>query len=217
VNAFKNSSIYLVTDDETKLVYARVASASVAAAVTLGILNSVVLALPVGIPHLKGRWDEHDFDKDLYKADFSPGSGLRFQKFPPELIRDDLLRNRKLAARRGYYIHSLEIRCEDQLARTAEYMPDNLAAFLHDELRDCDASRNVFATSIQEYADLSGIDPQAAFQELRLKLKSSGLVSLRTYALQQKFMMKMNACETEEEFGKVFAEFFDATFFKALA
>jgi hypothetical protein len=217
MNAFKEDSVYLVADDETRLVYAKVASASVANAVTLGILNSYVLALPVEIPHLKNNWDACDFDKDLYQAQFSVASGLRFVKFPEALIREDLLRNRRLASRRAYYIHSLEVRCRDQLVRTAEYIPDNLAAFLHDELRDCDPAQNVFARSVEEYAEISGIDAQAAWQELRLKLKSRGLVGVRTYALQQKFMMKMNACESEEDFANVFAEFFDAIFLKALA
>jgi hypothetical protein len=217
MNVFKEDSVYLVADDETRLVYARVRSASVASAVTLGILNSFVLRLPVEIPHLKKQWDEYDFDKELYQAEFSTATGVSFAKFPPELIREDLLKNRRLASKRGYYLHGLEVHCRDQLARTAEYMPDNLAAFLHDELRDCDPAHNAFARSIQEYAELSDIEPAAAWQELRLKLKSSGLVSLRTYALQQKFMMKMNACETEQDLDKVFAEFFQAVFFGALA
>jgi hypothetical protein len=210
-------SVYLVADDETRLVYARVASASVATAVTLGILNSYVLALPVAIPHLRNKWDGCDFEKELYQAEFSPVSGLSFVKFPDELMREDLLRNRALATSRAYYLHSLEVRCRDQLARTAEYLPDNLTAFLHDELRKCDPSKGVFARAIVEYAQLSEIEPAAACQELKLKLESCGLVSLRTYALQQKFMMKVNACEAEQDFEKVFAEFFEAIFHKALA
>ena len=46
VNALKDDTIYLVVDWETRLVYARVPSASVATAMTLGILNSQVLVLP---------------------------------------------------------------------------------------------------------------------------------------------------------------------------
>jgi hypothetical protein len=217
MNVFKEDSVYLVADDETRLVYARAPSASVATGVTLGILNSFVLRLPVEIPHLKNTWDAYDFDKDLYQAEFSSEIGVRFARFPDELLRADLLKNRKLASRRACYLHALEVHCRDQLARIAEFVPDNLTAFLHDELRNCNPSKNVFARSIEEYAALSEIEPAAACQELQLKLKSSGLVSLRTYALQQKFMMKMNACETEQDLDKVFAEFFQAIFYKALA
>ena len=217
MNVFKEDSIYLVLDDETRLVYARVPSASVANAVTLGILNSCVLMMPVELPHLRDQWDAYDFGKDLYQEELAIGRGPRFRKFPEELIREDLLRNRELVAKRAAYIHGLEIRCKSLLVRVMEYMPENLSAFLHDELRNCEPSSNLFAKSIEEYADLSGIDPAAAYQELQLKLRSSGLVSLRAYALQQKFVMKVNACETEQDFAKVTGEFMDATLYKALA
>jgi hypothetical protein len=131
------------------------------------------------------------------------------------LLREDLLRNRRLAAQRSRYLRSLEVYCRDHLARSGEYLPDNLTAFLHDELRSCDPSNGVFARSIEEYAEVSEIDPAAAYQELRLKLRSSGIVSLRTYAQHQKFMMKMNACESRDDLMKVFGQFMDAMYRRA--
>lgn len=211
----KEDSIYLVVDWETRLVYARVASASVATAMTLGILNSHVLALPADIPHLKDKWDEYDFGKKPYRFEYTSAEGYRFLEFPEERLHEDLLRKHGVASKRGHYLHSLETYCRNHLALTAEYVPDNLTAFLHDELRSCAPSENVFARSVQEYAQLSEIEPAAAYQELQLKLKSSGLVSLRNYALQQKYMMKLNACETEQEFDNVFTEFFEAMYDKA--
>jgi hypothetical protein len=210
----KKDSIYLVVDWETRLVYTRAPSASVAYALTLGLLNSYVVALLVEIPHPGDTWNEYDFAAELYQFEYT-ATGYRFLEFPKERIREDLLRKRELSARRGPCIHSLEIHCRNHLARTAEYLPDNLTAFLHDELRNCDASANVFAKSIEEYAELSAIEPAAACQELQLKLKSSGLVSLRAYALQQKYTTKLNACETEQDFNKVFTEFFEAVYHKA--
>jgi len=215
VNASGGEAIYLVVDWETRLVYARAPSASVATAMTLGILNSQVLALPADISHLKDKWDEYDFGRDLYRFEYTSAAGYRFPEFPKERLHEDLLRKHEVASKRCRYLHRLETYCRNHLALTAEWVPDNLSAFLHDELRTCDPAGGVFARSIQEYAELSAIEPAAAYQELQLKLTSSGLVSLRTYALQQKYMMKLNACQAEQDFEGVFAEFFEAVYHKA--
>jgi hypothetical protein len=207
----------LVADDETMLVYARAPSASVACAVTLGILNSRVITLPVPIPNLSARWDDCDFANELYQAQPPRGSPWHFVKFPPSLMREDLLRNRGLALKRAYHLHCLEVYCRNHLAHMTEYMPDNVAAYLREELCGCDLSSGRFAKSIEEYAEISGIDPAAACQELRLKLDSLALVGLRTYAQHQKFMLKMNGCETDAEFTGVFAEFLESMYYKAIA
>jgi hypothetical protein len=171
-----------------------------------------VISLPVELPYVKHRWDEHDFGKTLYQAQFSPAAGWHFRPFPDKLLREDLLRNRQLAVERGHHLRTLEVFCRDHLARSAEYMPEHLSAFLGEELRGCDPAHGVFTRSIEEYADVAGIDPAAAYQELRLKLRSNGLVAMRTYAQHQKFMMKMNACDNEEDFLKVFGQFMDAMY-----
>src|SRR5262245_55529615 len=116
-----NGAIYLVVDRETRLVYARAPSASVATAMTLGILNSHVLARPADIPHLQDKWEQYDFGKDLYRFEYTSADGYRFLEFPKERLHEDLLRKHSVASKRCRYHHSLEGHCRNHLALTAEY------------------------------------------------------------------------------------------------
>jgi hypothetical protein len=206
MNIYREDSLHLVADNETGLVYANARSATAATAVTLGILNSYTISLPVELLHRKCEWDAYDFNKNLYQAT----GRTTFREFPQELVTDDLLERRKLARRRGSYIYCLEVYCRNELNRVSEYMPEQLAAFVHDELNRCDPAANVYTKSIEEYAALQDIEPAVAYQELQLKLQSSGVVRLRNYALQQKFMMSLNACQSKKELDEVITEVFEA-------
>lgn len=217
MEALEDRCTYLVIDDETRLVYAKAPSATVAAAVALGILNSTVITLPTAIPHLARKWAALDFAKDLYRVEFRRGEGWAFAPFPAEMAREDLLRNHALAAKRAYHQQALEVYCRSQLARVSTYLPENLSAFLHDELRACDPARGRFAQAIEEYAEISDLEPLAAYDELRFRLGSSGLVRLRTYAQQQRFMTELNGCESDDDYAAVFSRFFEETVYKALA
>jgi len=214
MNIYKERPLYLVADNETGLVYGRFPSATTATAVTFGILNSYSFSLPIQLPHRKTEWDAYDFNKNLYQAERR--RRFKFCEFPKELIRDDLLKKRELARLRGFYIHCLEVYCAAQLHRVAEYMPDQLAAFVHSELANCDPSKNIFTRSIEEYAALQEITVDFAYQELQLKLHSTGAVKLRNYAIQQQYMTKMNFCETSQALNDVMQDSFNALVYKAM-
>jgi len=199
MNTYEEQPLYLVSDIETSLVYAQVPSPAAAAAVTLGILNSYSYSLPIHLPNRKTEWDAYDFNKDLYQT----LPKFKFRKFPKELIRDDLLKKRKLARLRGYHFYCMEVYCEGALGRVAEYMPDELAAFMYSELAKCEPSRNVFTRPIEEYAALQEIDVGVAYQELQQRLHTRGEIELRNYAIHQKYVMKMNLCQTKRELNRV--------------
>lgn len=198
MRAFKEEPIYLVADMETGLVLTRVSSASCASAVTSGLLNTMSLSLPTQLSHRRHEWDACNFNRDLYqilKGVVTP--------FPEDLIREDLLKRREISKIRGAYIYSLEIYCQQALTRIANYMPTDLYPFIQNELRICDHEHGIYTQAIEEYAALQEIEPSVAFMELQLQLQSSGIVKFRNYALYEKYIIKMNSCETREELEKV--------------
>lgn len=212
MNNYLQQPIYLVIDHETGLVYARVPSASAATTVTLGILNSYCFSLPVQLPHRNKEWDEFDFNQNLYQRERE----YKFRDFPKDLTRKDLLEKRQLARQRGYYIYCLEAYCSAQLNRITEYMPPDLTSFIYQELQNCDSDKGAFTAPIEEYAALQDVEPSVAYQELKLKMHSAGAVKLRNFALQQKYAMKLNRCETRNDMDAILKEAFDAIIFNAL-
>ena len=208
----KREFTHLVVDIETGLILIGVASASCASAVTLGLLNSMQFSLPVQFLEKRGNRNRFDFNKDLYQLIL----GVEIRRFPKRLARKGLMRKRRLAKLRAEYISALEIYFEQELHRVAEYMPEHLAAYIHSELDYCDPARSHFTRPIEEYAALQEIEVQAAYQELQLKLQSSGMVRLRNYALYEKYMMRMNTCESAPELDAVLKDALDAMLCNAM-
>lgn len=163
--------------------------------------------MPIALEGINKAWARYDYGKGLYRVI----SDDAIDRFPARLMRKDLRRKKELAKIRGEYVYFLEIYFEGEMHRIAEYMPEHLAAFLHDELNHGDPGRGTYAGTIEEYAAIQEVDAGTAYRELRLKLQSSGIARMRNYALHNKFMMEVNRCETTEELEAVRARVFEAT------
>src|SRR6266480_6076131 len=199
MNIYKEEPLHIVADLETGLIYAPVPSGSCATALTLGLMNSAAFSFPVQMPLRKDEWDACDFENDLYQL--LQASEVR--PFPKNLVRQDLMRRKSLAKLRATYLYGLEIHFQRELHRIAEYMPDDLVSFVHNELNHCDPGNGKYTKAIEEYAALQEIDVDVAYQELRMKLQSNGMVKLRNYALYEKYMMQMNSCVTRGQLNAV--------------
>lgn len=200
MNLYKEEPLHVVADIETGLIYAPAPSGACATALTLGLVNSAAYSFPTQLPLRKDEWDGCDFENGLYQL--LKVSEVR--PFPKDLIRQDLLNRKYLAKLRATFIYGLEVHFQRELEHVAEYMPDNLVPFIYHELADCDPRAGTYTSAIEEYAALQGIDPEVAYQELRMKLQSSGMAKLRNYALYEKYMMQMNSCTTRKQLREVF-------------
>ena len=209
MRAYKEESIHIVLDIETGLVYTRVPTAVCAASLTLGLLNSTSISLPIQLPHRRDEWDALNFNRDLYRIE---SGGLIFSPIADAEIPSDVLKKRAAALIRGAYVYSLEVYCQGELSRISEYMPADLVPYLYDQLGRCDPKANVYSQSIEEYAAIHEIECSVAYQELLLKLQSAGAVKMRNQAIYEKFMMRMNECFTREELESVHNQAFNMLF-----
>lgn len=209
MRTYKEEPIYLVIDQETKLVYARAPSAACATSLSLGLLNSNAFSLPSQLAHRRDEWDDCNFNRSLFRM---TSSGFTFEPVLPETLPAQQLKNREIALIRSAFLYSLEIYCAGELTRIASYMPQDLVPFIYQELNDSDPDRDAYAQGIEEYAAIQKISCAAAYMELKTKLHASGIVKLRNHAIYEKFAQEMTRCKNKTELEVVHNQAFNILF-----
>jgi hypothetical protein len=66
-------------------------------------------------------------------------------------------------------------------------------------IRECDPSNNIWSDGVEEYAQIVGIEPFAAYRELKLQLDNIQSLKMRTYGLMKLFSDKINKVTTQDE------------------
>jgi hypothetical protein len=75
---------------------------------------------------------------------------------------------------------------------------EKFEGFLWRELDACRPESGFYTQSIIEWATLSDVSPNTAYQELKLKAESRGLQYIRNHAVHQKYVFLLNQEKTKE-------------------
>jgi len=204
----------LVKDIDTNAILYVARSLTNANAVNLGIINSLVIVLPTSLEHRrKGLLDGVNLEDDLQLYQGRKYVSLR--PLPLHLLTGQHRARRALAQLRGKYLFSLEVYFSGQLNRTVDFFDPELKSFIGHELLKCKPENEVYSDAIHEYAFISEINVQTAYQELLMGFETAGVIKLRNYALFKKHAMIFNSLHTAEELDLAMKNALDDLLYKA--
>lgn len=188
----------IVLDELTHGILCESVSPSVAHSVSLGFINSSIRILPTSLSWLESNYN-HDFNNSGIHYEFKK---MNISLLNHDLINDEYLRIRQLAVMRNFAHQAWEVKCKQYLQnRNHDYHGMNmLGGFLCSQLDKCLPENNYYTQSIHEWAIISDISVDMAYQELKIKSESIGLQYLRNYAIYQKYVILINKCNTKSEF-----------------
>lgn len=217
--------LFLVVDQETAGVITKCSTASIANAVSKGIINSSTMV--IHFPYMTTKHDinqyQDDFrlnykivraykskvsnmvppvgEGDVYEIVDSVPSGKTFDLRKIESITPEWIEKRKLGNFRAAKIRSLEMICERYLARLKNFTSDDaFLQYFSTQISLVDEKNNYYPPSIIEWANISNVTPQTAYQELKLNYDSIGIAMMRMHAIWNKYVDKFNQIDSEEEF-----------------
>lgn len=199
-----------VIDQENKAVLCFTKTVTCANSVSLGFVNGHVFVYPSSLPWRAKEIESLDLKKPLMLLEG------KFTELPEHLITEKYLQQRELATLRALYINSLEVYFKGYMARTQITIDDSVYSFMHQELQTSDPKTDTYANGIIEYAAISDISNESAYQELKLFLDSVGLIKLRNMAWYNKYVRIINSLTTREQMKAAFAKIYNEIYKKAL-
>lgn len=194
----------IVIDNHTNGVMCECATYSIAHSVSLGFINSSIKVLPSNL-----SWQSEEFNKRFNSTElhYQHIAG-KIHDMNPALITEEWIALKNLAILRNTWQLIWETRCNQYLlnrnieyAHTAEF-----EGFLWRELDACKPESDFYTQAIIEWATLSEVSPNTAYQELKLKAESKGLQYIRNHAIHQRFVLLLNRENTKEDLLKVLLE-----------
>jgi hypothetical protein len=122
-----------------------------------------------------------------------------------KLVTDEWLAKRRLALAKRKSLISWEYLCRISTSSNNDYFGwTYLMPFLIRELDKCNINDNVYSQAILDWAEIQEITPQAAFNELEMKMQGIGLSYMRNYAFYNKYARLITMSQTIEEVQKNF-------------
>jgi hypothetical protein len=225
-NGFKQY-LFLVVDQETAKIITKCPSMSIANAVCKGILNSSVMV--IHYPFMSTRHEINQYqddhlinyqlvrenkstidrsvistsDANVYKPVERTENGKPFDIVKIETVSEDWLDKRKLGNFRSNRIRSLELICERYMARGNNFSNDEIFfQYLSTQLPLVNEESDHYPDSIVEWANIVGINPRQAYQELKLDYDSTGIFVMRMHAIWNKYVDIINQIPSVAEFDK---------------
>lgn len=117
-----------------------------------------------------------------------------------EEVTEEWIKRRHLANLRLQSLVLLESKLERYMVRLKSFSGDEMfVPFMAQELNQCDMPLGVFTPAIIEWANIAGVDPATAVNELSMKVRSYLLSISRLNAIWVKYVNKINALETLAE------------------
>lgn len=187
---------FIVVDNNTGGIMCECATASIAHSVSVGFINSTIKALPSNLP-----WQTEEFNKKFNSNEqyyqFITG---KIHNMNPSLITEQWIALKNLAVLRNGWQLIWETRCNQYLLnRNVEYAhSEKFEGFLWKELDACIPESQFYTQAIVEWAAISDVSPDTAYQELKLKAESKGLQYIRNHAIHQKYVFLLNQETTKE-------------------
>jgi hypothetical protein len=135
---------------------------------------------------------------------------------PDHLVTEKFLANKEVAKLRALYINSLEVYLKIQLARVNIFNDENVVTYMQREVVASTPEVGVYSNGIHEYANISEISPESAYNELKLMLDSISLIKLRNMAWYRKYVSIINTLHTKEEMKRAFYKIYNELYTNAL-
>ena len=199
---------HLVVDLENQGILCRAPTSSVANAVSLGFINTTTTVL-LEFPWTKEKSSGVNFDGENWQL-MRRG---HFVKMPADLVTEEWLAKKALAMKRRNFQWAWEGRCIQQLRRAADFhSPGVFESYVMLQLQECDPISEVWPIGILEWASIHQVTPEMAYQDLKLRMDSLGLMYLRNAALHKKIMEDINKGTSEEEMHEALRIGLDAMF-----
>lgn len=193
----KNSFIYILIDIPSTSVLTRVKSLTCGRALSKGILDTEVVPLP---SNLGTRHDEY-VSKDLWNGYWIyNGRTVSLSELPEHIKSDERYQKiRSLAKLRHNYQYALETYYQINLVRSFDFYDYGFDLYIQSQLDKVNTATNEYPQAIKEYALISGISEENAYEELAMRSQTYGLIKTRNYALYQKYVYLLNQVDTEPE------------------
>lgn len=193
--------VYVVVDTDNKFILFFAPSRLTAFMLARGMLNSHAMEFVMHPDWLSGWVENVDRENDMIHLK-NAGYPVRISPLPDCQIRDEIMEKRRLLAMRSRYLYDLELLCQVQLTRAANFFDESMVSFVQEQLNLSDPDNDNYAPGIQEYAYINEITPEAAYQELSMRLQSTGMIKLRVQAFYDKYSRVLTTLSDEKEFEK---------------
>lgn len=190
----QNDVVPLLVETNHHSVLYKCKSFTSANSVSKGLLNTAVRFVPIALRRY-APLRNIDWNNEFHIID--PVGDL--EPLTEYLITPEYRELKALAALRAEGIWALELYLQEGISRVNTYYDDTLPAFLISELNKCDPKNNYYTDAIHEYASISELDVNFAYQELSLTSHTAGLITLRNKALYDKYVIKFNSVYTRQE------------------
>lgn len=196
---YSNTKIFVV-DNESFLILCKTDSIRVANALCKGLVNATTMVVSIDQPmdlskHYQliqsrsvGKWGEGN----AAKIDDSVPKNKKHQIKEVE-ITEDQLKKKELTNNRKYGLEHLEKGCARYSARLVNYIDDSVFYhFLSRALDDSSPEQETYSDLLKEWAEINGISPAGAYQELTMHYKSAGISVMKLHALWTKYVDRIN-------------------------
>lgn len=203
--------LFGVVDQENKGVLCFTKTLSSANSVSLGFINSQAIMFPGSL-----TWRAKELEHIDLKTSHLMFQGGSLTILPDHLVTEKFLANKEVAKLRALYINSLEVYLKIQLVRVNIFNDENVITHIHREVAQSDPKAGSYSAGIHEYANISEISPDSAYNELKLMLDSIGLVKLRNMAWYRKYVNTINTLNTREDMKLAFSKIYNDIYTKAL-
>jgi hypothetical protein len=194
---------YIVVDMETEGVLCESITPSIAQAVSLGFINSTIKVLPLSFSKFKEMYENYNFNQlDI----FYTHQNMQVKEMNPNIVTDKWISSKKLAHLRNNFHTAWEARCKQFLQNRNHdfHTLGVLDGYLWNQIEKCDPLNDYYTQAIHEWASISDVPPDTAYQELKIRAESIALQYIRNHAVYQRYVHLINKERTEKEMRKVF-------------
>jgi hypothetical protein len=182
-----------------------VPSDEIGSVLCMGFLNSKWISV-------SRFWDYQERLKAINFDDISINHQIKFSEkgttiipMLDKLVTDEWKEKRKLALEKRKCLTSWEWLCRDAVSKSNDFYGwPQLLPFLIRELNKCNIQENFYPTSILEWAEIHEITPEAAVNELEMKVHGIGCTYMRNYAFYDKYARLITMSNTIEEVNENF-------------
>ena len=187
-----SESLFLVIDLHNGGILHRVKNREI----LVGLLEGMVDCIPYQTfrEFFYPEYSEYDFEKDHL---FLSPMDRKIHRMPEAMVTESFLARRARAAEKARYIHRLQLLCEAARDTLSLGVSGEIYADLETELSACEPDRGVFSSAIHDFAAYSKLEPEACYDELRMRVETSRRHRVRNYAIYRRFLDLIHVTEIE--------------------
>ena len=166
--------------------------------VSAGTLNTLAVQYSTAVKWRENLFKGYDLSKDHLRV-YKDGNNVLVKHLDPAVITPEFLAKKQLVTMRGEYLYALEMYTMAPIIRTADLLDPSVLPFITDQLGKAKPEEGYYPNAIQEYAFISGIETDTAYQELSMRVETVGLIRLRAQAIFDKYARMINIATTKAE------------------